>query len=34
MALAGKADLEARFTPEASGARMRERLEKLWQEGK
>lgn len=34
MALAGKADLETRFTPEASGARMRERLEKLWQEGK
>lgn len=34
MALAGKADLEARFTPEATGARMRARLEHLWQEGK
>ena len=31
MALAGKADLETRFTPDASGARMRERLEKLWE---
>ena len=31
MALAGKADLETRFTPEASGARMRGRLEKLWE---
>ena len=30
-AIAGKADLEARFTPELTGARMKERLEKVWE---
>jgi len=34
MAAAGKADLESRFTPEATGARMRARLEELWAEGR
>lgn len=34
MALAGKADLEARFTPEQTGARMKVRLEQLWRDGK
>ena len=33
-ALAGKADLEDRFTPEKTGARMRARLEQLWREAK
>ena len=31
-ALLGKADLETRFTPERTGARMRSRLEHLWRE--
>lgn len=30
MAMAGKADLESRFTPELTGARMRGRLEQIW----
>ena len=30
-AIAGKADLEARFTPELTGARMKARLEKVWE---
>ena len=34
MAEAGKKDLETRFTPEATGARMRVRLEELWMEGR
>jgi hypothetical protein len=31
MAEAGKRDLEARFTPEITGARMKARLEKIWE---
>ena len=34
MALAGKADLETRFTPEQTGAHMKMRLEQLWKDGK
>ena len=30
-AIAGKADLEARFTPKLTGARMKARLEKVWE---
>ena len=31
VAMAGKLDLETRFTPEQTGLRMKQRLETLWE---